>query len=350
MSIVVQKYFEKFHAKIRQSRIEHHSDLIKKRDKLVDELRIFLKEKFKGTEKGIPAFSVFNQGSYSMGTGVIPIERDYDIDVGLCFDFSKDDYDPIEVKSWVNDAFKDKYSVTVKRPCVRVQFTEKGEECYHVDFAIYAGTNWDNRKYLAKGYLNSKDGTEDFSKKWEASDPDGVRNAIKDKFRIEEEKRQAKRIIRYLKRWKDIHFSTDGGTPTGIAITALILECFQPIMTIDAFTKEVTQVNDLEAMRLFIEAVLRKFNSFDNSIHVYLPVAPGNDLFAKMNKSENQLKHFKVKIEVLNKALNSAKNEVAPEKACEILAGILGEDFEIPSLAETAQYKPKAFSRSSESA
>ena len=79
-----------------------------------------------------------------MYTGIKPFEDgDYDIDVGLFFDISKDDYEnPVTAKKWVYDALKDEYpNIEMKKPCVAVKFESEEEENnnhYHVDFTIYA--------------------------------------------------------------------------------------------------------------------------------------------------------------------------------------------------------------------
>lgn len=48
----------------------------------------------------LPRFSYFNQGSYAMYTGVKPIDKEYDIDVGVEFFVSKKKYDPLKISAW----------------------------------------------------------------------------------------------------------------------------------------------------------------------------------------------------------------------------------------------------------
>ena len=94
----VQKYFEKFHSKIRAD-YDMDSTLREKRDIVLDRIRKHLKD------SKLPGFEVLHQGSYKMKTGVKPIGTiEYDIDVGLRFSLSKEDYEPKTVRSWVLDA------------------------------------------------------------------------------------------------------------------------------------------------------------------------------------------------------------------------------------------------------
>src|ERR1051326_4311722 len=124
MDKIVQSQFRKFHDNIRLD-IEDNKPLREKRDMLVNEIREFLKKKSEDEGTALITFQDFNQGSYSMGTGNKPAheEDDYDIDVGLLYDISKDKYFPLEVKGWVYAALSSKQFRTVewKKPCIRVQ-------------------------------------------------------------------------------------------------------------------------------------------------------------------------------------------------------------------------------------
>ena len=79
--------------------------------------------------------------------------------------------------------------------------------------------------YLARG----KSGSEPENKKWEESDPMGLKDEIMGKFDDEGEREQYRRIIRYLKRWKNKVFKSNGNSePPGIGITLLAYEKFEP--------------------------------------------------------------------------------------------------------------------------
>src|SRR5690349_18746439 len=101
MAKYLQKEFEQFHEAIKLNENTENSKLRDKRDLLLRELRAGLKSIFEDREDPTPKFDSFKQGSYWMGTGVKPLDCDYDIDIGLKFHFSKEDYEPVEVKTWI---------------------------------------------------------------------------------------------------------------------------------------------------------------------------------------------------------------------------------------------------------
>ena len=155
----VQKYFKKFNSSIRKS-YDDNSILREKGDLLSEDLRDGLPRYARNQKVSIPNFEHFNQGSYAIGTGIEPLSgEDYDIDVGLIFHLSKDDYSPVQVKQWIYEVLHTgNRTVEDKGSCVRVRYHGAGEVLYHVDLAIYSESpsNGDNKLYLAKGFLGSK--------------------------------------------------------------------------------------------------------------------------------------------------------------------------------------------------
>ena len=159
----VQKYFEKFHSKIRAD-YDMDSTLREKRDIVLDRIRKHLKD------SKLPGFEVLHQGSYKMRTGVKPIgEIEYDIDVGLQFSLSKDEYDTKTVRSWVLEAVKGHTKESFdKGPCIRVTYVGG----YHLDLVCYS------REERAGGgeglFLAHK------SKGWRPSDPVALASYVDD--------------------------------------------------------------------------------------------------------------------------------------------------------------------------
>ncbi|AEW02233.1 hypothetical protein A4D02_34730 [Niastella koreensis] len=345
MGSIVQNQFIKFHGKIRLD-MDNIKAVIEKRDMLIDEIRAYIKKMCENDEIELVKFETFNQGSYSMGTGIKPQNEDddYDIDCGLLFEISIDDYSPIRVKQWVFDALNNNEFRTVewKKACVRVQYIEEGLPKFHVDFASYSNTNDDDKIFLAKGTPTS---TTD-NKKWEETQPKKLRDLINDKFDDEEECSQFKRVIRYAKRWKDNQFTSVNGKPTGIALTALAYEGFKPY-TKDLFTSEV-DINDLKATKDFVGYILSHYNWLTNRISIQLPVPPHNDLFEKM--TDQQCKELKQKLEKLRDCLIESEQETDPHEACKILKKQFGDDFPVPVKEETGQNRKKAIAGTSESA
>ncbi len=150
----VQRQFEDFHSAICFDEDDEKSTLREKRDTIIKALRDRL-----GNDA--PSFVNFNQGSYSMHTGVVPLDGNFDIDVGLIFDCNQDKYpDPVALKKKVRDAANTNFrTVLIRRPCVTVNYMSGGEIAYHVDLAIYTKGD-DGKLYLAKGKEGSSQKTE----------------------------------------------------------------------------------------------------------------------------------------------------------------------------------------------
>ena len=322
----VQTYFNKFNNTIRRS-YDDNSILREKRDLLSNNLRDGLRRYAADHNLRIPRFDIFNQGSYAMGTGVEPLRgEDYDIDVGLIFHLSKTNYSPVLVKQWVYEALQSgNRMVEYKRPCIRVQYHQASQVAYHVDLAVYSKDihNWGNQTYLAKGFL----GSAPENQIWEPADPRRLIENFQRKFQGQDGNRdQFRRIIRYLKRWKDVNFSANGNErPTGIAITACAMNWFQ-IGTIYNLHAQRWEYDDLKALKNLTESIINYFN-FQSRINVSLPVPPYNDLFEKM--SDRQMSNYKIKLVGLRSELIRAEEAHNILSACQILQGVFGSDFPV---------------------
>ena len=322
----LQTYFNKFDTTIRRSYGDNRI-LREKRDLLLKDLREGLHRNFQHAAVKIPKFEHFNQGSYAIGTGIAPLpDEDYDIDLGLIFVLSKDEYLPVEVKQWVYEALHTgNRTVEYKRPCVRVQDHRAGEVLYHVDLAIYSEDpdNWDNQLYLAKGFLGSKPE----NRSWEVADPQRLIDTFQQKFRDQRDRDQFKRVIRFLKRWKDVNFSANGNErPTGIAITACALNWFQR-GTRYAPSDGKYYYDDLTALKNLAQAIINQLTS-SGRMSVQLPVIPYNDLFEKM--SDRQMQTFKSRLEAFRDSLIQVEQTVETLTACQLLQGVFGDDFPTP--------------------
>lgn len=338
----VQKQFTDFHDAIKLD--DENETLREKRERILKKL----KEKINADA---PSFTSFVQGSYAMSTGVKPLSGEFDIDVGLSFDMSKDDHDPVPAKQWVLDALAGHTSsVVMKTPCVTATYFENGEASFHVDLAVYAAGNSDGNTYLAKGKPNSNPE----KKIWESSDPKELIRLVKNQFSEADDRAQFRRIIRYLKRWKDKHFPTTGhAAPTGIALTVAAMKYLQPNYSVDTFTGK-RSYNDLVALKNFTKGLLDAFITVINEygthaerLIIYVPTPNYNDLFDKM--TDSQMDTFKTKLTALWDALVKAKDEVDPVEACKTLQKQFGDDFPVPPKEDTAQKKMVAVATGSAS-
>ncbi|WP_105979203.1 nucleotidyltransferase domain-containing protein [Bacillus paralicheniformis] len=321
--------FNKFHDNIK---LKEENEVLKdKRDLIIKKLN----EKL--LEETNYEFSIFNQGSYAMHTGIKPLNDDYDIDVGLYFEMDKDNVDPIEAKKWIHNALEGHTKdVKIKKPCVTVTYAAG----YHVDVTVYAANNSDGKVYLAKGKPSSK--AED--KYWDESNPKDLIKTIKENLSDENDRKQFRRVVRYLKRWKDYKFNSVNGKPTGIALTSCVYHWLNIQKETDSFDGKVTY-KDLDALINIVSNMISNFVdeyvSVDGEfqymprLRVYLPVDPKPELFEKM--THKQMKTFKEKLENLLEALEEAKQKTDPTEAAEILQKQFGEDFSVPTKPSTGK-------------
>ncbi len=325
----LQKEFIQFHEAIKLYENAENSILREKRDMLTKELRTYFDQKSKAEGTAKITFDVRNQGSYSMATGIKPIDGDYDIDVMVLFNIDIKDYpNPTIVKKWVKGALeRPGRTIVYKNPCVTVQYLKNGLPAFHVDLALYGNRNdiWGNQTYISKG----KPGANTNDRAWEISNPEELKTKINNRFSNAEESAQMRRVIRYLKRWKDLKFKNSGnGKPTGIAITALVYNLFQP--SVFGFFSSTSDPDDIRALKALVQRILDQFRWMNNcdwnehTISVKLPVVPGNDLFVKMTCKQHQA--FKEKLIELKNALSDAeRSNINP--ATKILRKQFGNDF-----------------------
>ncbi|MCW3794472.1 nucleotidyltransferase [Paenibacillus sp. LS1] len=287
------------------------------------------------------SFEAFNQGSYAMKTGIKPLDgNSYDIDLGLYFDMSKDDVaTPVTAKKWVYDALEGHTNdVKMKHPCVTVKY----QAGYHVDVTIYAASNEDEKIYLAKGKLTTKEENQS----WNESNPKDLIEEIRCHFTEAEDRKQFRRVIRYLKRWKDEQFSESAnGRPTGIALTAAAYHWLDvKTEVVDSFSGK-TEYRDLDALIYLVKQIIAQFTDEyvmeDGNfvayprINIYLPVEPKPDLCERMTLK--QMKIWKEKLEKLLLVLEEARECVEPSEAAEILKGQFGTDFPVPVKKDTGK-------------
>jgi len=319
----LQSEFIEFHNNIK---LDDENDTLRdKRDTLLSLLS-------KNLPDETPAYSHFNQGSYAMHTGIKPENGDYDIDVGLKFEIAAEDYDdPVEAKKWVRDALVDHVkNVDIRRSCVTVTYQKNKEDQFHVDFAVYANKNSDGKMYISKGKENSLPE----NKKWEVSDPEDLITKIRDRFDGDDAK-QFRRVIRYLKKWKNHVFSAEGNSaPTGIALTILAYHFFNASKEYD-FVAKTTKYNDFKALKALASAIKGKFvykynaddDCYYHSIETNLPVEPYNDLFEKMTAKQKE--SFYNKICSMIDRLDSAESRTKKSEACSDLVKLFGSDFPV---------------------
>lgn len=336
----LQTYFKEFDKAIKMD-YDVKNELKEKRDILLE----ILKE-----SEEIPAFDKFDQGSYSMYLGVEPLDKEYDIDVGLRFHVNCGEYEPMDLKNKIYKLLENHtdYGAKIKKPCVTVTYKKDGEAAYHVDLVVYSyedKENTNSQLYLARGKSNESDET-----CWEKSDPVGLVDYVKDKYKgadYKEEREQFRRVVRYMKRWKNKKFSSSGNAePPSIGITLIAVDKFEASRKYD-YLEEKYLYDDLEALLKFARTINTLFvykGISDNGRNMYaieynlpssLNFEPNTNVFKKM--SDNYMTDFKEKIDALVNDLEAVKNEPDELEQCKKLNKIFGDDFPVPEKKNSAK-------------
>lgn len=334
----LQSAFFLFDETIRLSNVDDDvgkAPLREAREKVVAAVRAGLTAKYKDREESKPTFTDTVQGSYAIATGIEPTgQRDYDVDVALTFNIDHTDArwaDPSVIKGEVEDALNSQSiegaTVEMMRPCIRVSFPAKR---LHVDLAIYAvgGSN----QHLARGFRGSSAD----KKQWERAEPGLLAERLRPSHSNSEHRDQYRRVVRALKRWKDINFRERGDSaPPGVGLTMLVRDGFRPAFKADG------KPNDLAALLDVVKAAIGRFTpvwddetgSCTYRLVATLPAEPYNDVFAKL--SANQMSQFKAKLEALRDTLQSATDARDPADAADLLrTKCFGDDFpEVESAA-----------------
>lgn len=350
----IQPQLTQYDDVIKLKRFDENQMLREKRDIILDKLREKLGA-LRIDDKSVPTFDSFNQGSYAMGTGIDPVDRDYDIDVGIAFNAPKSAYsDPVALKALVKQALDNHTDLgtVIRQSCVTVRYKRNGELAFHVDLAIYAYDDIDTKTAmcLAKGKASSAS-AERF---WEEADPKGLIRLIDERFSGSDHL-QFLRVIRLLKGWKSHVFPQAGSAaPVGIGLTVASYERFSPHTTQDAVSLK-TSFDDRAALLHVVEGMISSFvfqagpgGEYAVRLRVNNLVRPSNDLFSKM--SNEQMGRFKSELEGLRDQLKASIAEEDATKACGDLRKVFGNRFPVPLKKDTGTPGGRAITGSGVSA
>lgn len=280
--------YKKFNESIKLSESKKN-ELRTSREAIRSDIRDWLTNKGKGKS----SFKI--QGSFAMHTVVNPIDGDeFDIDDGLYLDGYEDSNKSTwpgceTAHNWVVSAVSDRTNTPPinKDACVRVTYGHG----YHVDVPIYI--KLDGRSYLA-----SK------SRGWTESDAIGLVEWLDGKNNGDG---QLKRMIRYLKRWKDYR-----SVPLkGVELTILAVNNFTP-----------ADGRDDDAMRYTVEKII---SSLDGAFECRKPVASWEDLFEGMSDSKKKI--IRDELAYFLSELKEASNATGEKEASDHLQNVFGSDF-----------------------
>jgi hypothetical protein len=225
---------------------------------------------------------------------------------------------------------------------VTVWYQRNGEHIYHVDLAVYSDgdENADGKDRLAMGREHSNEER----RYWEVSDPQALKEKIFGEY-DEAGRAQFRRVVRYLKRWKDLKFSPDGNeAPLGIGLTVAAHRWHSTCYS-DVFSRDL---DDLDALRNLVEAMLRSFRGSRPRLEVNLPVEPYNDLFEEM--TDRHQEKLQERLGELKDALDDANRSADPHDACETLRSQFGEGFPVPSKEDVSDEQERPWASSSSAA
>ena len=317
---IVQKYFEEFHDKIRID-YETNATLREKRDLILERIRKYL------NDNKLPAFDELMQGSYAFGTGTIPVDEvEFDIDVGLCFKISENDYTPQQVHNWIFKAVDGHTEKVEDRgPCIRVTYADG----YHVDLVPYA--RWDDMNKVTHYRLGHRD------KGWRPADPVGLLDYVKkarssfsgtedDKTKTD----QFRRCVRYLRRWYDTQVpGKPRSKPTGLAFVLMTISGLQPTKFFDGNPDD----------RGALQKMADRYGQNVGRITAIKPTPEYEDILARL--TDEDMDNLKRRFRELAAGLRAADQESDPVEACKILRRYFGQDFPMPSPENTGR-KTKA--------
>ena len=144
-----------------------------------------------------------------------------------------------------------------------------------------------------------------------------------------DERDQFRRVVRYLKRWKNRRFSSTGHSePASIGITLIAADYFKSVSN-----------DDLAAMKNLVDDMLALFviKTYEDGRWLYRITYPmpasldfesGTDAFNKM--TDIQMTDFKDKLDKLSRDLADVQKEPDEVEQCKKLNKIFGDDFHVP--------------------
>lgn len=317
---MLQKQFENFNDEIK---IDSESEILReKRDMFKSDFKKYFPSECEeiGLEVNQSDIEFVAQGSFKLGTTIKSLDRTTDLDLGVIVPIDINEFDrPIEVKRAAKKSIEiEKIRVPIiKEPCITVQYVKSDEEWLHLDFPIYG--KFGGRLYLSRG----KEGS---GGQWESADPHGLNDYILEKLNGNS---QLRRIIRYVKQWKQVAYSANDATdkqPPSIGLT---------LMVVDSFSYAES---DLEVLRNVLKSIKDKFivetdlngKVTKANITQCLPVTPYTDVFAKFESFPTRGITFYNKISLAVSNLDNALTCDNEHDAATYVAKLLGENFEIP--------------------
>jgi len=328
----IQTHIDAFHDRIKLGR---QDDAYKKARERDDSIADAVKVSFKDAD--YPVVADFIQGSLATNTAIVPISADFDVDRALVIAADTAPSNPVDPKKTAlavleNRGFK---NAKIKKPCVTADYAA---ENVHIDFPIYKISG--DQHYLAVGKKNS----DEEHRAWSAADPRGFIDWINDSSVHSDPAKpkldQFRRLVRFLKRWRDHQFSESVARKVySIGLTVIAREQFRASFNEDGFRE------DLKALRLTVENILNGgyFSQVEQGryrVRVTMPVQPWRDIFD--GSSVDTGTQLRNKLQTLKEKLVEVEGLDNEREQCVILNKLFGDDFKIPDPDDRSSKKSRA--------
>lgn len=325
----LQKQFNEFNDNIKLGREDESYKSAREKD---NSITSDIKEAFR--DSGWTIKSHFIQGSFATSTAIKSSDNDFDIDRALVIDKSDSESDPVKHKKKILETLENRgfQNAKIKLPCVTADYSSLN---LHIDYPLYREDSTNNLE-LAIG----KKSSDEDNRIWEQADPRGLTDWINnDNYATltQEEIDQFKRLVRYLKRWRNEKYK-DSDTKKhiySIGLTIMIKKGFHPSIDSNGICNDLLALYDtvneiLERQNFFI---LNGFNNNSYDLKVELPVKPYRDVFHKHGTSVGT--NLRNKMVDLRQKLKEAIEEESLIEQCEILRSLFGGDFPVPDKEPT---------------
>jgi len=340
----IQSHFNKFNSNIY---LTSHSEGYKKAREKDDSILKEIKKAF--SDAGYPVIDTFVQGSFAVNTAINSLDGDYDVDRAIIIDADNAPEDPVIPKKVILDVltnrnFKDP---RVKKPCVTADYQSVN---LHIDYTVYKKSSspfFSDQYHLAVGKI----GSSDKHKEWSEADQKGLIDWIgKVEFTLgtTAKRKQMKRLIRYMKRWRDVTFSEEVRKKIySIGLTVMIREQYCPNTLSSAVEDDLVALKETVDNILDADYIQSPFFSDDYRVFTKLPKEPYRDIFQhKIGGGEsadgsdlNIGSQLRNKLILLQSNLKKAIDETDEIKQCEILNKVFGDDFIVPKKGSSVAAK-----------
>ena len=197
----------------------------------------------------------------------------------------------------------------------------------HIDFIVYKRSA--DQHYLAVG----KEHSDEDNREWSIADPLGLIEWINDAGGSDEDEAkdvlaQFRRLVRYLKRWRDVQFSEAVAAKVfSIGLTVMLKQKLVAKFSTEGACKDLAALC-ATAGAILDAAYFDEEKAGKYRVRVDLPVEPYRDIFDATSLDTGT--QFYNKLKRLKEQLEQAEELSDERKQCEILNKQFGDDFEVP--------------------